>query len=310
MKIFCVGFHMEGVEAFDFLAKNYNVVGLMTLNTDTASKRSGVFNFQSFSEEANIPYYEVKHINDESSVEIIKNHAPDILIVLGWSQLLNEEVLSIPTIGTIGAHASLLPKMRGSAPINWAIIKGEEKTGNTIMWLNIGVDTGKIIDQYEFDINIYDSCNTLYENVAKSNKIMLERSLPLIEKDGQIGTIQEEGDEDILPRRRPKDGLVDFNKNTLDVYNFVRALTRPYPGAFFQYNDQKVIIWKASYSKLYNASAEAGVIVDYIYSFDDNDCAVLISTKDGALIINEIETETKIIEGKDLHNFFKLNDKI
>lgn len=310
MKIFCVGFHMEGVEAFDFLAKNYNVVGLMTLNTDAASKRSGVFNFQSFSEEANIPYYEVKHINDESSVEIIKNHAPDILIVLGWSQLLNEEVLSIPTIGTIGAHASLLPKMRGSAPINWAIIKGEEKTGNTIMWLNIGVDTGKIIDQYEFDINIYDSCNTLYENVAKSNKIMLERSLPLIEKDGQIGTIQEEGDEDILPRRRPKDGLVDFNENTLDVYNFVRALTRPYPGAFFQYNDQKVIIWKASYSKLYNASAEAGVIVDYIYSFDDNDCAVLISTKDGALIINEIETETKIIEGKDLHNFFKLNDKI
>ncbi|WP_053002168.1 methionyl-tRNA formyltransferase [Kordia jejudonensis] len=310
MKIFCVGFHMEGVEAFDFLAKNYNVVGLMTLNTDAASKRSGVFNFQSFSEEANIPYYEVKHINDESSVDIIKNHAPDILIVLGWSQLLNEEVLSIPTIGTIGAHASLLPKMRGSAPINWAIIKGEEKTGNTLMWLNIGVDTGKIIDQYEFEINIYDSCNTLYENVAKSNKIMLERSLPLIEKNGQIGTVQEEGDEDILPRRRPKDGLIDFNKNTIEVYNFVRALTRPYPGAFFQYNDQKVIIWKASYSKQYKASAESGVVVDYIYSFDDTDCAVLISTKDGAIIINEIETETKIIKGKDLHNFFKLNDKI
>ena len=310
MKIFCVGFHMEGVEAFEFLVDNYNVVGLMTLNVEAANKRSGVFNFKLFSEAAEVPCYQVKHINDESSVEILKNHAPDILIVLGWSQLLNEEVLAIPTIGTIGAHASLLPRMRGSAPINWAIIKGEKKTGNTLMWLNIGVDTGKIIDQYSFEINMYDSCNTLYENVAKSNKIMLERSLPLIEKDGQIGTIQEEGDEDILPRRRPKDGLIDFNKNTLDIYNFVRALTRPYPGAFFQYNDQKVIIWKASYSKLYNASMEEGVITDYIYSFDDNYCAVLISTKDGAIIINEIETENEIIQGKDLHDFFKLNDKI
>ena len=157
MKIFCVGFHMEGVKAFDFLTKNYNVVGLLTLNTKAASKRSGVFNFKTFSEEAKVPYYEVKHINDKSSVEILKNYNPDLLIVLGWSQLLNDEVLSIPTIGTIGAHASLLPKMRGSAPINWAIIKGEEKTGNTLMWLNIGVDTGKIIDQYEFQINLYDS---------------------------------------------------------------------------------------------------------------------------------------------------------
>lgn len=310
MKIFCVGFHMEGVEAFKFLSENYNVTGLMTLNEEAASKRSGVFDFREFSDNKQISYYEVKHINDDSSIEILKEHKPDILVVLGWSQLLSEEVLSIPTTGTIGAHASLLPKMRGSAPINWAIIKGEEKTGNTLMWLNIGVDTGKIIDQYSFEINMYDSCNTLYENVAKSNKIMLKRSLPLIEKDGQIGTIQEEGVEDILPRRRPKDGLIDFNKNTLDIYNFVRALTRPYPGAFFQYNDQKVIIWKASYSKLYNASIEEGVITDYIYSFDDNDCAVLISTKDGAIIINEIETENEIIQGKDLHDFFKLNDKI
>ncbi|MDB4420606.1 methionyl-tRNA formyltransferase [Akkermansiaceae bacterium] len=310
MKLFLVGYHLEGIQAFEFLTKNYNVVGLMTLSNDAASKRSGAFNVKLFSVQAKVSYHEVKHINDESSVEIIKDHAPDILIVLGWSQLLNEEVLSIPTIGTIGAHASLLPKMRGSAPINWAIIKGEKKTGNTMMWLNSGVDTGKIIDQYEFDINIYDSCNSLYENVAKSNKIMLERSLPLIEKYGKIGTIQEKGDEDILPRRRPKDGLIDFNQNSLNVYNFVRALTRPYPGAFFQYNSQKVIIWTASYLKLYNASTEAGVIIDFIYSFGDNDCAVLISTKDGAIIINEIETENEIIRGKDLHKVFKINDKI
>jgi len=310
MKIFFVGFHIEGVKAFDFLTKNYNVVGLMTLNTDAASKRSGAFNFKTFSEEAKLPYYQVKHINDKSSVEILKNHSPDLLIVLGWSQLLNDEVLSIPTIGTIGAHASLLPKMRGSAPINWAIIKGEEKTGNTLMWLNIGVDTGKIIDQYEFKINLYDSCNTLYENVAESNRVMLERSLPLIAKKGSIGIAQQENREDLLPRRKPADGLINFNQTSLELYNFIRALTRPYPGAFFKYRDLKVIIWKASYSNLFKTSNQTGVILEYIYSFDEKDCAVLISTKDGAIIINEIETENEILQGKDLHGFFKLNNKI
>ena len=301
---------MEGFEAFDFLVKHHDVVGIMTLNDVAASKRSGVFNFKSFAEDTEIPYYEVKHVNDKNSVEILKNHNPDILIVLGWSQLLNNEVLAIPSTGTIGAHASLLPKMRGSAPINWAIIKGEVKTGNTLMWLNIGVDTGKIIDQYEFEINLYDSCKTLYENVAKSNKIMLERSLPLIYKSGQIGKNQEESIGAILPRRKPKDGLIDFNNNSLDLYNFIRALARPYPGAYFDYKNQQVIIWKASYSKLGKNTEEPGVITDYIYSFEDNDCSVVISTKDGILIINEIEVDSKLINGKELHDFFKINDKI
>ncbi len=301
---------MEGLSAFDFLAKNYDVVGLMTLEIDSANKRSGVFNFKSFSEESNIPYYEVKHVNDGSSIEILKNLNPDLLIVLGWSQLLNNEVLSIPSLGTIGAHASLLPKMRGSAPINWAIIKGEKETGNTLMWLNIGVDTGKIIDQYQFDISLYDSCNTLYEYVAESNRIMLERSLPLIEKHGQIGDFQDEIDEGILPRRKPSDGQINFNNKSIDVYNFIRALTRPYPGAFFYYNNEKVIIWKSSFSKSFSLSSETGIIIDYIYSFDDKDCAILISTKDGAIIINEVMIEEKIIKGKNLHNLFKLNHRI
>ena len=83
MKIFCIGFHMEGVEAFDFLTKNYNVVGLMTLNEQAACKRSGVFDFREFSNEKKIPYYEVKHINDSSSIEVLKVHKPDIILVLG-----------------------------------------------------------------------------------------------------------------------------------------------------------------------------------------------------------------------------------
>lgn len=310
MKIFLVGFHREAINAFKFLIKNYNVVGLITLDVEAASRKSGSFNFQSISDELNVPYYEVKHINDERTVSILKNFSPDLLIVLGWGQLLNEEVLSIPRIGTIGAHASLLPKMRGSAPINWAIIKGKEKTGNSLIWIDIGLDTGKIIDQIEFEIGIYDSCETLYEQVAKTNRVMLERSLPFIERNVKTGLIQKEGEGEILPRRKPKDGLIDFKRNSRAIYDLVRAVTYPYPGAFFYYNDQKVIIWKASYLKIAKTSFEAGVVIDFIFSFVDDHCGVLISTKDGALIINEIEVEDSIINGRKLHSFFKLKDKI
>jgi len=139
---------------------------------------------------------------------------------------------------------------------------------------------------------------------------MLERSLPLIEKEGTIGNPQLHNDNPILPRRKPADGLINFNNTSKELYNFIRALARPYPGAFFNYKETQVIIWKASYSKGLNTTKEAGVIIDYIYSFNDEDCSVIISTKDGALIISEVMVNDNIIKGKKLHVFFKLNDKI
>ena len=310
IKIFCVGFHIEGVKAFQYLAENYSIVGFMTLNIEESNKRSGVFSYESFCEKYKLPYYEVNHINDQSSISTLRKAEPDILVVLGWSQLLNDEVLSIPSIGTIGAHASLLPKMRGSAPINWAIIKGKNVTGNTIMWLNTGVDTGKIIDQYEFDISLYDSCKTLYDKVAESNKVMLERSLPIIQNQGKIGVEQSNHEDNILPRRKPKDGLINFDKESIEIYNFVRALTRPYPGAFFYYNNVMVKVWRVSLCKSYVSNSKPGAVLDFIYGFTDEDCAVLISTKMGAIIIKEIEVEGTIIKGKELHGFFKINDKL
>lgn len=309
MRILCVGFHVESFQAFEFLIRNYDVVGMMTLTEQAAAKRSGVFDFAPLCKEHQIPLLKVKHINHDTSIEIIQKLRPDLLIVLGWSQLLNNEVLSIPTIGTIGAHASMLPEMRGSAPINWAIIKGMTKTGNTLMWLNIGVDTGKIIDQYEFEIDLYDSCKTLYDKVAVSNKVMLERSLPFIQKSGKIGIDQVEDGSPVLPRRKPEHGLINFNQKCLDLYNFVRAITRPYPGAFFMHNDQKVIVWRASYLQISNEGSKPGDILDVVYGFHDQDCGVVISCADGGIIISEVEVDNQILVGKALHQFFNDNVK-
>ena len=309
MRVFWIGFHVEGAMAFNILLEKNHLVGVMSLNEEASSKRSGVYNYQELCANHDIPYYPVKHVNDDSSVEIMKKANPDLLIVLGWSQILSEVVLNIPKIGTIGAHASLLPKMRGSAPINWALIRGLEETGNTLMWLNPGVDTGMILDQYKFEINKYDSCKTLYDKVAESNKIMLERSLPKIVEAGQYGIqqVEHEGDE-LLPRRRPKDGLIDFNQSTRQVYDFIRALTRPYPGAFCDYKKSKVFLWRASYDANKVKKGTPGEILYHVVSFDSSLCGVAIQTNDGVIVIHEATKDKETLLGERLHEFFKIGD--
>ena len=309
MRIFWIGFHVEGVQAFRFLVEHHDVVGVMSLTSIAAEKRSGVHDFQAECDRRGLSYHAVEHVNDQASIDIISAADPDLVIVLGWSQILSEEVLSIPSIGCIGAHASLLPEMKGSAPINWALIRGLDKTGNTLMWLDPGVDTGVIIDQYQFEIDIYDSCQSLYEKVAESNKIMLERSLPRVKTEGKVGREQKGPEGELLPRRKPSDGLIDFNQKTLDVYNFIRALTRPYPGAYVLYQDAQVVIWRASFFEACESKG-VGVVSSYVYSFEESGCGVIVGTKDGGIIISEITVDGLDVSGRELHNFFRLGDQL
>ena len=177
MNIVWIGCHEEGLLAFEkVLEDGYCVSAFITLNEETFSKRSGGSRgYKAICEQYCVDYHMVSTIKNEESHQIIDNYKPDLLVVLGWSEILPEYLLKIPTIGTVGTHAALLPHNRGSAPINWAIIKGEKKTGNTLMWLSKQVDAGEIIDQMEFPITLYDTCKTLYEKVAKTNAIMLVR---------------------------------------------------------------------------------------------------------------------------------------
>lgn len=312
MRILWVGFHVEGIPAFKAITDgNWYIVGCISLDEGRKAKRSGSADYSELCRAHNIPYYEVAHINDHSTVEIIKGLRPDILVVLGWSQLLSDEILTIPSIGVIGAHASMLPAYRGSAPINWAIINGLTKTGNTLMWLDSGVDTGLIIDQMSFRIDVFDTCHTLYKKVAQTNKIMLLKALKNIHENGKYGVMQEHTDIPILPRRTPKDGLIDFNKDAKEVYNFIRAITRPYPGAFTYFSGGKLKIWNAGYSTAAAyGRAKPGTIVDKIYNPDFKRCAVVVACKSGTIFIHEIENSANVLlTGKRLMQSFNIGDK-
>ena len=299
-----VGFHMEGIPALEaLLSANAPVSGVITLEPVAAAKRSANADYRELCERFRVPLYLVRDINDSSAIAILRELSADILFVIGWSQILRSEALRTARIGVIGAHASALPHNRGSAPINWAILRGERESGNTLMWLSEGVDEGEIIDQMKFPITPYDTCATLYDAVAETNRAMILRLLPSILAGRRPESRpQTSSSEPLLPRRRPSDGLIDWDEKVATVYDFVRALTRPYPGAFSFLNGQKWIIWSAAQLPTPRVSeAHPGDVLGSVVSPIDAACGQAVATGRGSLLLLELEGEDGVIlRGRDL----------
>jgi methionyl-tRNA formyltransferase len=235
----------------------------------------------------------VNSINDERSVALLESLELDVAFVIGWNEILRPAALHTARVGMIGAHASLLPRNRGSAPINWALIRGERNGGNSLIWLSEGVDAGDIIDQTSFEITPYDTCASLYNRVAESNRDMLLRLLPRLLAGERPGVRQRYFDEPVLPRRRPSDGRIDWNQPSEAVYNFIRALTRPYPGAFSWLDGRRWTIWNAALLPTVGAPvAEPGRVLGPVVSPIEAACGQLVACGTGALVVLEVEADS------------------
>ncbi|MCJ8344560.1 methionyl-tRNA formyltransferase [bacterium] len=218
---------------------------VISLSPKMKDKTSGFIDYGVICQQFDLPNWQVLNLNHPKWLRKLKALEPDLIIVCGWQRLLNEEVLKLPKYGTIGFHASILPKFRGRAPINWALILGEKESGVTCFYLEPEADTGKILMQESFPILLEDDCNTLYEKVAITCSNILTQILPKIKQD----TLQVKHNESkyfpCYPKRSPQDGVFDFNRNTLDIYNWIRAQTKPYPGAFYIEDGHKYTVWKS-----------------------------------------------------------------
>ncbi|MDN3025495.1 methionyl-tRNA formyltransferase [Streptomyces sp. S.PB5] len=174
----------------------------------------------------------------------IRASDPDLLVVVGWTRLLGPELLSVPRHGCVGFHASLLPRHRGRAPVNWAILRGEKVTGNTMMMLDPGADTGDIVDQRTLSIGPEDTCGSVYDRVARAGAEMLLAHLPGLLTGTAPRRPQDPAAGDVLPRRTPGMGVIDWDRPASAVHDWVRALTSPYPGAFGVLDGERVMIWR------------------------------------------------------------------
>lgn len=201
--------------------------------------------FEGFTKKYKIPYYEMKSNMKEEGLNLfLQSVNPEFIVVVGWYHMVPKEILALCPCG--GLHASLLPRYSGGAPLVWAMINGEKETGITFFLFDKGVDNGPIIGQAKVEITDTDTIATLYGKIEVKGIELLQKYLPLIAKKKAVYTAQDESKRTIVPQRSPEDGLIDWSWNTVKIRNFIRAQTKPYPGAFTRINGKKIIIWDAS----------------------------------------------------------------
>jgi methionyl-tRNA formyltransferase len=210
---------------------------------DKKVKNYNYANLQNVAEKYKIPLYEIDSIDGKRTKDYetkIKKFDLDLILVLGWYYMLPKSTRELSKLGAWGLHASLLPNYAGGAPLVWAMIKGEKKTGVTLLRLEDGIDDGDIISQKTFLIKESDTIKEVYEKAtAASMKILLEA----LENIKNIKyTPQDKKKIKIYPQRKPKDGEIDLTKSADEIYNFVRAQSSPYPGAFIRGGDGKKLI--------------------------------------------------------------------
>jgi methionyl-tRNA formyltransferase len=305
MGIIFVGCVKIGLACLKQLIKDrHNILAIFTLAKKYAAKTSGFVDFSPIAVRQSIPIFKIKDINEEQNIKRIRKLNPDLIIVCGWQRLVSNEILKIPRLGVIGFHSSLLPKYRGRAPVNWAIINGEKKTGVTMFFCAPEADTGDIIAQKSFRINLFDTCASVYDKSAKSACQLLHSYLPLIEK-GRVKTRRNLSCRFACwPKRNPEDGLINWGRGSIDIHNWIRALTRPYPGAFTYYKGKKCFVWKSKISRFKKAfGAKPGSVV--YTAAERNRLNILVATADKPLWISDLtlESGTPIVSVKKDENF-------
>lgn len=176
----------------------------------------------------------------------LKELKPDMLLSVAWRHLFKKDLLDIPRLGAINFHSSLLPRCRGANPTNWAIISGEKDTGVTVHFIDEGVDTGDIIIQKRIPITTEDTAYTLRMKQDKISEKLMEELIKYILYTGKFPRIKQDHTKaTFFKKRSPKDGVIQWNSMTTErLHNFVRAQTRPYPGAYSYVNDRKILFWE------------------------------------------------------------------
>ena len=178
--------------------------------------------------------------------EILKELKPDLIVTCAYGQILSQEILDIPRLGAINVHASILPKYRGSAPIQWALLNGDAKTGVTLIYMNAGMDTGDMIAKASIAIEESDNVGTLHDKLSELGKNLLKENLPAIIS-GEVKREKQNDEEAVLaPMIKREDEKIDFHQEGKKILNKIRAFN-PWPLAYFVMDGQEIKVIKASF---------------------------------------------------------------
>ena len=269
------------------LAK-YDIIGVVT-QPDKPNQRGNGIVYSPVKQralEAGLTVFQPVKASDESFVQVIRDLAPDVIVVVAFGQILKNNILSLPKYGCINVHASLLPKYRGASPIQWAVINGEKETGITIMHMDAGIDTGDMILQKKIALAPDETAGSLFDRLTEMAGPTLIEALKSIEDGSAVSTPQNNDEATYVSMLKKSMGHLSFEHSAEELERLIRGLI-PWPGAYTFVNGKMLKIWKACIAEDYeNVEAAAGQI-----RIADN--AIFIGTADKPLEILELQIEGK-----------------
>ncbi len=230
--------------------------------------------------EYGIPVFQPEKLREKEAISEIERLSPDCIVVVAFGQILPKQILDLPSFGCINVHASLLPKYRGAAPINWAIIRGERVTGVTTMYMDEGLDTGDIILQKEIPIGD-KTAGELHNELAEEGAKLLGETLQLIERGIAPREKQNESESSYAPMLDKNSGEINWNRPASDIYNLIRGVI-PWPTAFTTYKGEKFKIWKARVLEKHGEGSP-GMVIDISRE------GLSVCTADKILLIEELQ---------------------
>ena len=253
---------------------------------------------KTLAEKSGLCIFQPKDINTPESVKLISKFSPDLFVIVAYGQILTQEVLDIPKIFPINIHASLLPKYRGAAPINWSIIRGDKSTGVTIMKVTRKMDSGPIIIQQEFPIQENEDSVVLEDKLRKIGSKLLMEALEQIR--GKSLNLKEQDEKKVVfaPKLKKADGYIDWSRSPNEIYNLVRG-TVPWPGAVTYFKNKLLKVYKSK--SVQEIRLEKKVFFGEVLEVNKDE--IIVACGRGALAIDELQLEggTKMIAKDFIH---------
>ena len=274
------------------LARSYQVVGVVT-QPDRASGRGRELKsppVKTLALELNIPIMQPEKLRLPEPMEQLRAWAPDLIVVAAFGQILKKDVLDLPRYGCINVHASLLPRWRGAAPINAAILAGDEETGVTIMQMDVGLDTGPMLAKKSIRINPDHTAGSVLQALSTLGADLLLETLPEYISGKLTAQPQPAEGATYAPMLKKEDGLLDFTYSAIELERRVRAMN-PWPGAWFEWNGNPLKVMRAS-----TVSVENRLVNGSRFTVEGRPA---VQSAEGALVLEEIQPAgRKIMSGK------------
>ncbi len=270
------------------LASEHQVVGCVTQPDKPQGRgmKMAISPIKHIAMEANIPYIQPDTLKGADAVAVLKVFDADVFVVVAYGRLLTQEVLNVPKKFCVNVHGSLLPKYRGTAPVNWAILNGDKMTGVTIQKMALALDAVDIIAQENIPIERKANAAQLRERMSHTGAQLLVRTLDAIEKGTHTLTPQETAQVTYAPKLSKDMGQIDWKKSAQQIYDQIRGL-QPWPGAYVSYQDKMLKITQAAVTSIDSRSHQPGEVMTVAHE------GITVATSDHGLLIIDVHPPAK-----------------